>query len=648
MSGNTVNHYHYQTIHGGTGGTGGDGGHEGGAGGPGEGPTVNFINNSDTIEAVANKLERWLGAPDMRQKQHDTEKLQMQGTGQWFLESAQFMEWQENPGVLWIEGICVGKSVLSSMVIDKLFEDRRSKSCPPAVAFFYFGFGNEDTQSVEIALHRILLQLSAYSPQPYVTLDSHYKFVEGQKLPSCQDLHNMLWTLLQALGRTYVVLDALDECDGHDFPQLVQLVLSLQAWKDTPLHLFITSQTRELFTRHFGNVSRIALEVNTTQRDIEFFVTTELNTNPELEIWKHHAEKITPQIVSKSNGMFRLAACLLTELSQEVLQGQLDVILENLPHDLFGVYDRFMLRVWERDGDHNHVKAMLCWMLFSRERLTVAQLGDAISFDFSTPEYGYKPDRRENSVAAISRWSAGLISFNSDSVTLAHGSVRDYLLSKHFKGKFTDLSDDLSHALLFRTCMNYLLYFRDQELNKKTLESYPLASYASTQWYHHILHSNDRKGLLPLERLVLTSRVMHKFPTVDFHTVSQRLAVATAGGAIVMYDLKTMNRLYILEGHMKGITVCTFSTDGRRLVTLSLEESVVMVWKVGASFWSFFNPAAPQQGHDGPGPFKTMTFDMGDEGKMTAAESLDLVRVEWIADRAMRLQIRESRWTFST
>jgi WD40 repeat protein len=106
-----------------------------------------------------------------------------------------------------------------------------------------------------------------------------------------------------------------------------------------------------------------------------------------------------------------------------------------------------------------------------------------------------------------------------------------------------------------------------------------------------------------------------RFPTVDFHMASQRLAVGTSEGAIVMYDLKTAIRLYVLEGHKKQITACSFSPDGRRLVTLSLEESVVLVWKVGSSFSSFFNPGAPpRQGHGGSEPFKTLSFNVGDEG----------------------------------
>jgi WD repeat-containing protein 7 len=82
-----------------------------------------------------------------------------------------------------------------------------------------------------------------------------------------------------------------------------------------------------------------------------------------------------------------------------------------------------------------------------------------------------------------------------------------------------------------------------------------------------------------------------------------------------MYDLKTATRLYVLDGHKTRPAACSFSPDGRRLVTVSLQESVVLVWKVGSSFSSFFNPGAPpRQGHAGSDPFKTLSFNIGDQG----------------------------------
>lgn len=146
---------------------------------------------------------------------------------------------------------------------------------------------------------------------------------------------------------------------------------------------------------------------------------------------------------------------------------------------------------------------------------------------------------------------------------------------------------------------------------------------------------------------------------------TQRLAMGTAEGAVVLYDLKTATRLYVLEGHKKRTTACSFSPDGRRLVTVSLEESVVLVWKVGSSLTSFFNPGAPpRQGHGGSDPYKTLSFNIGSEGKsfhvlngtccswciahMTLAATLEAVRFEWPADRSVRVKIREAIFTFAT
>lgn len=147
----------------------------------------------------------------------------------------------------------------------------------------------------------------------------------------------------------------------------------------------------------------------------------------------------------------------------------------------------------------------------------------------------------------------------------------------------------------------------------------------------------------------IIGHVVKTFPTVDFHMATQRLAVGTSEGAFIMYDLKTATQLYVLEGHKRRPAACTFSPDGRRLVTMSLEEGVVLVWKVGSSFTSFFNPGAPpRQGHGGSLPFKTLNFNVGDEANMTIASTLEWVKFEWPAERTVRLYIRESVLTFST
>ncbi|KAF8143052.1 ankyrin repeat-containing domain protein [Mycena galopus ATCC 62051] len=369
----------------------------------------------DTV--VAEKLEEWLELPpDMKRKQHDTEKLHMEGTARWLLESDKFIEWEENGGVLWIEGSSgTGKSVLSATVIKKLFaEAGRFTAHPPAIAFFYFDFRTKETQSLEIALRRIVLQLSAQCPHPYKTLNKHYELLKGQRLPSYKDLQYLLYEVLSELRRTYIILDALDECNNSNFNQLVAFVSVLRTWQETPLHLLITSQTRDVFTKSFDGMAQIALDLNVTQKDIEVLVFSELQTSSDLEPRRSKAIQVTERITLNSNGMFRLAACLLIEISHYVYpeDEDLDKALETLPNDLMGIYDRFILTIPR--NCFSYAEAALRWIMFHQAgfkfNLDLTKLADAVAFDFSDPlEYTYKPHRQEVNTCLIPKGLAGLI-----------------------------------------------------------------------------------------------------------------------------------------------------------------------------------------------------------------------------------------------
>lgn len=118
---------------------------------------------------------------------------------------------------------------------------------------------------------------------------------------------------------------------------------------------------------------------------------------------------------------------------------------------------------------------------------------------------------------------------------------------------------------------------------------------------------------------VILNELVRTYPSIDFHHSSQRLAVGTPEGATIIYDLRTGTRLYVLEGHSKSITALSWSPDGRRLVSVSLEESKVLVWKIGVGLLSMFagglGVGGEGRGVDGKVPWKVLDFNVGDEGK---------------------------------
>ncbi|KAJ6504050.1 ankyrin repeat-containing domain protein [Mycena vulgaris] len=444
-----------------------------------------------TICSLEEKLEKWLVCPDMKQKQLETLELRHEGTGHWLLEGHRFIQWQDNPGLLWIRGPC-NSAVISELVDDQRgLKDLANAHPPPAIAFFYFDFKNKQGQAVDSVLRRIILQLSAQSPNPYKTLAEHFKSKSnGQTLPTYQELQKILEELLLELGRTYIVLDALDECEERDQRRLVDFISTLRQRTPTPLHLLFTSQPRRIFIEAFVDVTCIELESALTQEDIRLFVDSELQR---LEPWANRAADL---VVSKSNGMFRMAACLIVEISHCPWEDELDKTLENLPNDLFEIYDRFLQAI--RPEHRLYAEAALRWLMFSRWELTPNQLADGVAFDFSDPaHYTYKPSRREGNMVMIPRWLEGLATFTGRSVVLAHASVQDYLLSTLLTDKFGyNFSARLSHTFIARTCIGYFLHFANYPLEDEDgLPSDPLVQYAADNWCKHLLHSHDRTGL---------------------------------------------------------------------------------------------------------------------------------------------------------
>ena len=124
----------------------------------------------------------------------------------------------------------------------------------------------------------------------------------------------------------------------------------------------------------------------------------------------------------------------------------------------------------------------------------------------------------------------------------------------------------------------------------------------------------------------MLSELVKTYPNIDFHRESQKLAVGTFEGACIMYDLKTATRLYVLhltpgsKGSQNSCTAVSFSPDGRRLVTLALEDRVVGVWKVGVSLLGLLTPGRPPRQHgtsstNDEGPYKVIEFSLASDGE---------------------------------
>lgn len=99
-----------------------------------------------------------------------------------------------------------------------------------------------------------------------------------------------------------------------------------------------------------------------------------------------------------------------------------------------------------------------------------------------------------------------------------------------------------------------------------------------------------REKVLPTVTELVDSMV-EAYPTLAFHRPTQRLALSTAPGIIVVYDLKSCTTAHVLDGHHHLATFLRFSTDGRYIAAVDLDEDLLFVWRFVSGIWSVIGQA---------------------------------------------------------
>jgi hypothetical protein len=134
-------------------------------------------------------------------------------------------------------------------------------------------------------------------------------------------------------------------------------------------------------------------------------------------------------------------------------------------------------------------------------------------------------------------------------------------------------------------------------------------------------HLQVREQLLPIATSVMVDLVQ-SFPQLDFHVGSQKLAVGTLEGAIVVYDLQTATRWQILEGHTGGVSAVSFSRDGKTIVSCSIKERAVRFWHPNPGFFGMLMSGNSLWGHSK----STVSNNHGLQSSMPSLSSQQSIR----------------------
>ena len=168
--------------------------------------------------------------------------------------------------------------------------------------------------------------------------------------------------------------------------------------------------------------------------------------------------------------------------------------LNELPTTLDETYERALDWIPKEKRQHAH-RLFQCLVVAIRP-LRVDELAEVFAIEFEADagpclKEGWRPESPEDAVlSACSTLVAVIEDKGSKIVQFSHFSVKEYLTSdrlltsemRSIRQYYIPL--DVAHTILARACLAVLLQL-DENVDKKRLETFPLAFYAAHHWFDH-------------------------------------------------------------------------------------------------------------------------------------------------------------------
>ncbi|PLB42630.1 purine and uridine phosphorylase [Aspergillus candidus] len=437
---------------------------------------------------------KWLAPTEglkFSSKQNEYVSLRTHRTGEWFLKTPEFQTWMRNDNrTLFCPGIPgAGKTLMTSIVVDHLEKHFDNAN----IAYVYCSFGLQD-QTPEGFLGSVLQQLvRKQSPLPKIVKDLYSRHKDKSSRPGLKALLEVLNSIIPSDSRTFIIVDALDECQNHNRCRDSFLSAIFAAQVKTRLSFFATSRPQGVEARFRESIVR---EIVSTKHDLKIYLDNRISSWEKVHGTDLDGLRTTikTEIITAADGMFLFAVLDMNALQSLETKGEIQDALRNpyrRENRLLEAYGQTMERIQRQEESPKRLAMWtLAWVLYARRPLSAVELRYALALNAKLTEAefeSYLPNIRR-----VLSLCAGLVSFDETSKTIdfVHKSTRDYFEAT--KGiRFLDAELKIS-----RVCAAYLSFgaFRsgccqtDEDFEER-LQTHPFYNYAANYWGHHARES---------------------------------------------------------------------------------------------------------------------------------------------------------------
>jgi len=170
------------------------------------------------------------------------------------------------------------------------------------MAYFYFDFNDDKKQQHENLIRSLIVQLSTQSEKYSDSLQALYsRSKDGKHQPSYDGLVGSLKSMLQLHPKTYIILDALDECADRE--ELLKLLQEISIGK---VQVLATSRKERDIEDALDSLfpQKVCIQSSQVGDDIQLFIRETLHNDPKLKKWPASVkDEISKKLMDGACGM---------------------------------------------------------------------------------------------------------------------------------------------------------------------------------------------------------------------------------------------------------------------------------------------------------------------------------------------------------
>lgn len=366
---------------------------------------------------------------------------------------------------------------------------------------------NDAKQTASRIFRALCRDVAGQLPEVDSELRSMYRSSTLQGELAIRDVRKIFSSVISTLSTTFLVVDALDEC--QDVEQRIRLVKELLALiRDQTtgvVKILVSSRHDALLEDLLGQYKQLDPKEHNSE-DLKAYIDYRLAGHSEDEGKNRVKNDIRQACIDKANGMFLWVKWVASSLDAKSLS-DLQILrrIKAVPSGLRSIYDSMLDSIWSQDEDQRaDALLVLLWVLHATVPLMGVELLDAVIDYSDLSSLDEAKSSRQPSASKLVLKCANMVYIDSEGyVRFSHSSLLEYFKDPHPNPpesllRFKRLEETV-HERLAGICVKFML-LRDFDCGPAKTEKAlvelaveaPFLGYAGKYWGWHVAqHSCD-------------------------------------------------------------------------------------------------------------------------------------------------------------